>query len=248
MIHAFLLIGQSNMAGQGRIDEVPPIENENIKVLTNGFWRKMLVPIHREIPASGICLAESFADAYAKEHNVTVGLIPCAVGGTSLKQWEEGGILYENAVNQARLADRTATIAGVLWHQGERDSRPHLAPLYYEKCMKIFNALRRDLNLYDVPFVVGGLGEYLSGHPNEEIRESFAIVNAELQRMAQDDPMIGYVSSQGLTPKADNVHMNSVSLREFGLRYYEVFKKLENPKKIFTEKPDERGRMIISHL
>ncbi len=248
MIHAFLLIGQSNMAGQGIIDEVPPIENENIKMLVNGYWRKMLVPLHREIPASGIGLAESFADAYAKEHNVTVGLIPCAVGGTSLKEWREGGILYENAVNQARLADRTATIAGVLWHQGERDSRPNLAPLYYEKCMKIFNALRRDLNLYDVPFVVGGLGEYLKTHEKEEIRESFMIVNEELQRMAQDDPMIGYASSVGLTPKADNVHLNSASLREFGLRYYEAFKKMEDPNKIFTEKPNERGKMPKSPL
>ena len=118
MIHSFLMIGQSNMAGRGFKEEVEKIRNSRLKVLRNGRWQNMYVPVNPDRPFSGVSLAESFADAYAKEHNVDVGLIPCADGGTSLDQWQVDGLLFSNAVYQAELASRTSTIAGILWHQG----------------------------------------------------------------------------------------------------------------------------------
>ena len=113
MIHSFLLIGQSNMAGRGSFDEVEPIENSRLKVLRNGRWQDIFYPANPDRRFSGVNLAESFADIYSKEHNVDVGLIPCADGGTSLSQWQKGSLLYDNAVYNARLASRTSTIAGV---------------------------------------------------------------------------------------------------------------------------------------
>ena len=41
MIHSFLMIGQSNMAGRGISSEVPPIENGCCYVLRNGIFRPM---------------------------------------------------------------------------------------------------------------------------------------------------------------------------------------------------------------
>ena len=38
----------------------------------------MYIPVNNDRSFSGISLAESFADAYAKEKQVDVGLIPCA--------------------------------------------------------------------------------------------------------------------------------------------------------------------------
>ena len=46
MIHSFLLVGQSNMAGRGFRDEVEPIQNKRIRVLRNGMWRDMYVPVN----------------------------------------------------------------------------------------------------------------------------------------------------------------------------------------------------------
>ena len=46
---------------------------------------------------SGVSLAESFAEKYAEKYQVDVGLICCADGGTSLEQWEVGGLLFDNA-------------------------------------------------------------------------------------------------------------------------------------------------------
>lgn len=241
MIHSFLLIGQSNMAGRGFKDEVEPIVNPRIKVLRNGRWWPMYVPVNPDRVTAGISLAESFADAYAKEHNVDVGLIPCADGGTCLDQWQVGGLLYSNALYHCELASRTSTIAGILWHQGESDSLETRYDCYEEKCTRILETMRKQLGLEDVPLLLGALGDYLKEFHDEEISRLYPYVNEALRRMAEKMPMTGYVSAEGLRPNPDNLHFSAAALREFGLRYYEEFKKLENKDKVFEEKPDADG-------
>ncbi len=239
MIHSFLLIGQSNMAGRGFKGEATPIQNPRLKVLRNGRWQTMFFPVNPDRPFSGVCLAESFADAYSKDHGVDVGLIPCADGGTSLDQWQEGSLLYDHAVYMARLAQRTSTIAGVLWHQGESDCTEAKYPLYEAKCTAILQALRRDLELFDVPFLCGGLGDYLQNRAPAPTGIYYPQVNQALKAIADHNEMTGFVSAEGLGANPDNLHFNAAALREFGLRYYEEFKKLENKDKLFTEKQGE---------
>ena len=129
-MHSFLLIGQSNMAGRGFLNEAREIDTKRLWVLRNGRWQRLYRPVNGDRPFSGVCLAESFAEAYSKKYDVDVGLIPCADGGTQLDQWCVGSLLYDNAVSQARLAQRTSTIAGVLWHQGEGDCGERFYPTY----------------------------------------------------------------------------------------------------------------------
>jgi len=227
------------MAGRGFKDEVEKIRNSHIKVLRNGRWQNMYVPVNPDRPFSGICLAESFADAYAKEHGVDVGLIPCADGGTSLDQWQVGGLLFSNALYQAELASRTSTIAGVLWHQGETDCQDHLYSQYEEKCSVILDAFREKLDLYDVPFLVGGLGDYLVNRDEDPyLGRNYQHVNDALKSMAKKDEMMGFVSAEGLLSNPDYLHFSAAALREFGLRYYEKFKELEKKDKIFEEKAE----------
>lgn len=239
MIHSFLLIGQSNMAGRGFKEGVEPIKNSRIKVLRNGRWQKMFVPINPDRPFSGISLAESFADAYAKEHDVDVGLIPCADGGTSLDQWQVGGLLFSNAIYQAELAGRTSTIAGILWHQGETDCQDHLFQQYEEKCTVILEAFRERLGAHDVPVLLGGLGDYLADRTEDPyLGRNYRAVNGALMQMAQKHEMYGFVSAEGLGSNPDRLHFCAKALREFGIRYYQEFKKLEKQDKVFPEKPE----------
>lgn len=237
MIHSFLLIGQSNMAGRGFINEVEPIANKRLKVLRNGRWYPMYVPVNCDRPFAGVNLAESFADMYSKEHDVDVGLIPCADGGTRIDQWRVGGLLYDHAIYQARLASRTSTIAGVLWHQGESDCTPERYPYYAEKLKVVMDSFRKDLDLYDVPFLLGGLGEYLPLYADH--LTNYVHINAALENYAKDNPMTGFVSAKGLKPNPDNLHFCAEALREFGLRYYREFQTLEDKNKVFVEKDDE---------
>lgn len=242
MIHSFLLIGQSNMAGRGYINEVEPIENNNIKLLRNGLWRGMYVPFNPDRLYSGVSLAESFADLYQKEKNAEVGIIPCADGGTCIDQWAVGGQLFDHALYMCELAARTSTIAGVLWHQGESDCTDELYPSYGEKLARIMGSLREKLALYDVPFLLGGLGDFLS--ENDYFgNDRYKYINKALEQYADSTPMTGFVSAKGLTSNPDRLHFNSKSLREFGVRYYNKFSKLEDKNKVFEEK-----EMSINHI
>lgn len=239
MIHSILLIGQSNMAGRGYKKDVEPIINKELFVLRNGRWRPMYTPVNPDRNTAGVNLAESFADLYAREKNVKVGLIPCADGGSALDMWKEGSLLFDHAVYQARLAQRTSTIAAVLWHQGESDCEDDLYPFYEEKLNRIFDAFREKLGLFDVPFLVGGLGDYLRFCPTEPgCAKNYSLVNKALQNLAKTRENTGFVSAEGLTSNPDYLHFNAESLREFGKRYYAEFLKLEDKNKIFEEKSD----------
>lgn len=236
MIHSFLLIGQSNMAGRGFPSEVEPVVNRNIKVLRNGRWWNMYTPVNPDRVTAGINLAESFADLYQKDHGVDVGLIPCADGGTSIDQWCVGGVLFDHACYMAELASRTSTIAGVLWHQGESDCADDRHPYYEEKLIKVMEAFRKKLGLSDVPFLFGGLGDYLANCECAPYCKKYEFINRQLKSAARKLPMTGYVSAEGLGANPDNLHFSAVALREFGARYYEEFLKLEDKNKVFAEK------------
>ena len=250
MIHSILMIGQSNMAGRGFPSEVEPICNKNIIMMRNGRWRPLNVPVNPDRETSGINLVESFADLYAKDKDVQVGLIPCADGGTCLDQWQIGGLLFDHACYMAELASRTSTIAAVLWHQGESDCSDALYPLYEEKLSVIMDAFRKKLGLHDVPFLLGGLGSYLQNYKSETVRKNYVHVNAALQHYAATHEMTGFVNAEGLGSNPDNLHFSAAALREFGVRYYEVFKQLEDKNKVFYEKssPDFAIRTNLEHL
>lgn len=229
------------MAGRGFIKEAVNIsDTDKIRVLRNGRWNPFYRPVNGDRVMSGVCLAESFAESYAKDHDDTlVGLIPCADGGTSLDHWQPGEVLFDHAVCMAKLAMRSSTIVGVLWHQGETDCARGLWDEYYEKCKNIFDRLRQELNLYNVPFIVGGLGEFLPQRGIETDKpnlSNYKLIDNELLKMAEEDKLIGFASAEGLTANPDNLHFNSASLYEFGKRYYKAFKEIENKDIIFTEK------------
>ncbi len=225
---SFLLIGQSNMAGRGVPSEVEPIKNDRLFVLRNGRFLKMFVPVNPDRRTAGTNLAESFADAVSREYDTDVGLIPCADGGTRVEQWQPGEILYDNAVFQTKLALRGSTLAGVLWHQGESNSHSGKHENYEANCMNVFQSLRKDLALgEEIPFLVGGLGDFLAEYKEGVMKKEYPIVNAILEKIAREHDWIGFVPATGLTDKGDKLHFSAAALREFGHRYFEVFRKMD---------------------
>ena len=229
MIHSFLMIGQSNMAGRGYAKEVPLIFDEHIKMLRNGLWQIMSEPINFDRPSSGVGLASSFAASWRKDHQQDeIGLIPCADGGTSLDDWAVGSALFENALSQARLAQRTSEIKGILWHQDESDCSPEKAEQYQEKFSKIINALRQELNIPEAPLIIGGLGDYLPNGLFGQYFMHYSFVNRELEDFAQSNENCYFVSAKGLTANPDGVHFNAHSQRLLGIRYYCAYRDLKH--------------------
>lgn len=235
MVHSFLMAGQSNMAGRGFLTDVEPIFDDYIKMLRNGRWQTMVEPINYDRHTAGIGLAASFAEAWRlKNDSDEIGLIPCADGGSSLDDWAIDGALFENAVIQAKLAQKTSTLDGILWHQGENDSTPDNANLYGEKFSIIVKAFRNELNAPNLPIIVGGLGDFLTEGTFGSYFSEYQIVNKALQDFAETNSNCYFVSAFGLTANSDLIHFDAASQRKFGLRYFEAFhehKSILNPTK-----------------
>ena len=104
----------------------------------------------------------------------------------------------------------------------------------------MFESLKKDLQLSDaVPFLVGGLGEFLA--TNQELLANFPYminspkVDKALQTLANTNEYIGYVSAEGLTSNPDGLHFNAASLRTFGVRYFEKFRDMNTLMKVGQE-------------
>ncbi|OQP39972.1 acetylxylan esterase [Niastella yeongjuensis] len=225
MIASFLLIGQSNMAGRGYSHEVPPIINEGIKVLRNGRWQMMAEPLHNDRASAGIGLAGSFGAAWRMQHpDEEIGFIPCAEGGTSLDDWAIGGPLFNHALLQAKLAQRSSTLTGILWHQGESDCFPEKVGEYEGRLKILIDAFRKELNAADVPLVVGGIGDFLTSGIYGKYFGNYPLINEALMRYAQSQALCYFATAEGLTSNPDGLHFNAASLRTLGVRYYEAFR------------------------
>ena len=247
MMHSILIVGQSNMAGRGVKEEVTPIQNDKLYVLRNGLWRSMYVPVNPDRATSGICLVESFADLYANDHNVDVGIIPCADGGTDLDKWQVGGPLFDHACYMAELASRTSKIVAVLWHQGESDCFEDKYPVYEEKLNVILNAFREKLGLNDVPFLIGGLGDFLETCDLSDLLKNYIYINEALKRVADKNEKVAFVSAEGLDSNPDKLHFSAKALREFGVRYYNEFLKMEGVSKVDNSETIS-DKVIISNI
>lgn len=226
---SILMIGQSNMAGRGFINEVPMICNERILMLRNAGWQMMAEPINYDRPNAGIGLAGSFAAMCCMEHEgEQIGLIPCAEGGSSLDDWAVDKNLFKNAVIQAGFAMQDSELIGILWHQGESDSYGGGYQTYYKKLQVIIESLRKELNAFEVPLIIGGLGDFLGKNGFGLNCTEYELVNEQLLKFAREQENSCFVTAEGLTPNPDGIHMDAVSQRRFGVRYYEAFVKREH--------------------
>ena len=224
MVKSFLMIGQSNMAGRGFIHEVPPIYNERIQMLRNGRWQMMAEPINYDRPVSGISLAGSFADAWCRENEEDIiGLIPCAEGGSTIDEWAVNGALFKHALQETKFAMKNSELSGILCHQGESDSSNGNYKVYYQKLLQIVTALRKELEAPNIPFIIGGLGDFLGKEGFGKHCTEYALMNQELQKFAFEQDNCYFVTASGLTSNPDGIHIDAISQRKFGLRYFEAF-------------------------
>ncbi len=171
----------------------------------------------------GIGLAPSFANEFASELKCRIGLIPCADGGTGISEWQPGEILYDHAVFMAKLAMRTSSFSGFLWHQGETDASLGLSSgEYREKLINLINSIRRELNAENLPFIMGEISEKID--PGFAPPENITIINGVMREVAGELPFCSVASAEGLALKSDGLHFDSPSLRELGKRYFKSYK------------------------
>ena len=90
--HLFLLVGQSNMAGRGEVSDADRKPDPRVLMFNReGRWVPATDPMHWDKPAAGVGLGRSFAFEVAEARpGVTIGLIPCAAGGSPIDTWKPG--------------------------------------------------------------------------------------------------------------------------------------------------------------
>jgi lysophospholipase L1-like esterase len=164
----FVLMGQSNMHGTARANELKPPYNQRhdrIRIWANGRW-EYFVPTQRFGP--GVSFAHQLADFWPED---TIGIIKISIGGTGIRSFEkdwsreraslshdgEKGSLYNdlmNAVTEARKISRPE-FGGFFWKQGGADgTKKVLADEYYETFKQLISDLRSDLGVPDLPVFV----------------------------------------------------------------------------------------------
>lgn len=219
-----LLIGQSNMAGRGYLHEVTPIYNENIFMLRNGRWQMMTEPIHFDRSVAGVGPAASFAQAWCNANkNEQIGLIPCAEGGSSIDEWSKESTLFRHAVSEAKFAMENSELIAILWHQGESDGRSKKYKNYYHKLNILVNSFRKELGDLEVPFIVGGLGNYLGKSGFGRSCVEYDLINQELLKYVENNRNCYFVTGEKLYHNPDGIHINAESQRRFGIRYFKAY-------------------------
>lgn len=229
-VASVLMIGQSNMAGRGNMEDVPPIRDKRCFVLRNARWQPMREPVNPDraifegMYRSGVSLASSFARDYAQHFDAPVGLIPCADGGTTLNQWMPGEILYDHAVCITKLAQRSSKLTAIIWHQGESDcSSNELVESYQRRFAEMITQLRKDLGAEDVPVILGeihpDIKQMYTGGRQIRMNQVFAQIAASL-------PHCAVASARDLQLKPDGLHFDAKSCREFGSRYFQKYLEL----------------------
>jgi hypothetical protein len=229
-LHLYLLIGQSNMAGRGVVEEVDKKPHARVLMFTKEQkWAPALDPLHFDKPIAGVGLGSAFGRVMADANpGVTIGLVPCAVGGTSLERWQKGKDLYEAALVRIKAAMKDGTLKGILWHQGENDSGDlEKSQTYATRLAAMVSDWRKDLDAPNVPFVAGKLGEFLSETSKDGKPVHWKLVNEQIAQIPTLVKNSAVVESTGLKHKGDVVHFDSASLREFGKHYAKAMQELQ---------------------
>lgn len=216
--HIYLLIGQSNMAGRGKIPKEAKGDIENCFLLNEqAEWSPASNPLNRYSTISkGLNMQKlnpgySFAKKMLKnDSDLSLGLVVNARGGTKIDSWIKGKTYYAEAIARVKVAQQTGTLKGILWHQGEAN---YTDAEYLPKLVQLIANLRADLNDEKLPFIVGQIN-------------GIKLINDQLAALPGQVPHTACVSSEGLETK-DKWHFNTEGQLKLGERYADEMLKLQ---------------------
>jgi len=242
--HIYLCFGQSNMEGNATIESqdrqnVPDrfkmmaAVNMNSIGRTKGKWYTATPPLCRE--NTGLTPVDYFGRTMC-EHlpaNISVGVINVALGGCSIKMFDEDELPtylptcadwlkgyaaqynnhpYNELIKLAKLAQKDGVIKGILLHQGCSDNGQSWWPA---EVKKLYDRMLADLNLSaeEVPLLVGELVGQAEGGA------CYWHNTACIAKMPSLIKHCFVISSAGCPQKGDGLHFTAEGYRTIGRRY-----------------------------
>ena len=232
----YLCIGQSNMAGRGKLSPAVMDTMQNVYLLNAEDQFELAVnplnrysTIGRGLTGEYLGPVYSFAKAMASKKH-PVGLIVNARGGTSIRSWlnsteKTGGLYYNEALRRTKEAMKYGKLKAIIWHQGEADCQ--YPEGYKKKIIKLMTDLRNDLGIPDLPVIVGQLAEW-NWTKKPYIPEGTKPFNDMIKDISSFLPNSACVSSEGLKPLKNekDPHFDADSQIILGRRYAEAAKRL----------------------
>lgn len=220
-LEMYICAGQSNMLGVRSDASLLPLElqtvQEDVQVFEANLWESMR-PLERIGPEI------SFAYEMQKTRNCPIGIIKLAVGGTTLaKNWnpDTEGPLYSKL--KARVAaagkSRDVVIKGMIWMQGEHDSKEEeMAAAYQQNLGKLIDKVRRDFESPEMVFVAGRVNPRKGDFP-------FSALVRKAQEECRSDSY-QWVDCDDLPKHPDNIHYTTPGQVELGRRFAVKVQKL----------------------
>lgn len=239
--YIYLCIGQSNMEGQGTIEDCDLSPDERFQMMSTldcgtrkqGQWYRAIPPLAR--CDTRLCPADYFGRTMVAnlDEGHRVGVVVVAIGGIKIDLYDPdgwqsyvksmtegwqinsvnayGGNPLARLIECAKEAQKSGVIKGILLHQGESDAYDNA---WIQKVKKVYENLLTELNLKaeDVPLIAGEVG----GADQNGI---CAGANNTIDRLPKTIPTAHVVSSVGCTLQSDNLHFDSQGYRKLGRRY-----------------------------
>ncbi|MEY2599417.1 MAG: hypothetical protein RLZZ142_1676 [Verrucomicrobiota bacterium] len=238
----FLVAGQSNAANYG---------TEKLRALTglvSAFdgdrWSLSEDPQPGATGEGGSFLAP-FGDAISKRFGVPVGLVPCGVGGSSVRQWlpkgsrslfppgkmkstlpdgsyQSPGFLFSRMVSRMRSLGPRG-VRAVLWHQGETDSsqqeQNQVLPgrVYREHLETVIRKSNEALG-WETPWFVAQVSFLVNGY---EACPDLRAAQASLWKdgVALEGPDTDQLKGAYRENGGESVHFTGAGLREHAARW-----------------------------
>ena len=221
--HLYLLAGQSNMAGRGKLDAISKEVNPRLFMLNKAMeWVPAVDPLHFDKPSVGVGPGKAFGLAMleAAGPDVVIGLIPAAHGGSPIETWVPGGYHgqtrghpWDDAMARTLPLLKQGTLKGIIWHRGESDSNKDRAGKYEARLHDVVARFRKAFGQPGLPFVAGQMGLFNDWN---EYKKQVDKVHQELPGKVSNTAFVG---AEGLGHKGDNLHFSAEGSRKLGQRY-----------------------------
>lgn len=211
----------------------PPLATEDWQPLQLGFSRP---PGYKgQLPSPKFGPEIGFVKELKRHHpKRKIAIIKASEGGTNLRSdWKAGepekpesqGRCYRNLLTTIRdstekltARGHTWTLRGMLWHQGESDSKAN-PEVHQERLTHLIARIREDCQAPDLPVV---LGQVVDNGKRDKVRSAIK-ATAEAVRLTQ------VVESDELTTWDEGTHFDATSQLELGRRFASMMASMQAP-------------------
>lgn len=246
----FILSGQSNMSGGASVSpeglQFDPVVGDKVRIWdASDAWNKRGVlgkwaslneiqAIKKEMRADFIGpefgFAKAMSDLYPADE---IHLIKVAKGGTPINFWlpDANGKanghtqLLENLKNALGKIEGEYEIMGMLWMQGESDSKTQAdAEAYQKKLEQLIAIMRKETDKPELPVVIGRLSSRILESTKFKMPFVKTVQSAQ-EAVTKTDKNVFVIDTDDLSQRDDLVHYDQAGQLGLGKRFGEAMVK-----------------------